>query len=107
MQKVMIILVVLAFVLVGYSMNAQADGCYICSGGSYVKYSGGDNADKRKAAKACGCKITGTRGSCDAGNLKILCSVQGQNEEILKLACPGMDKDLSDSTQTDKAEKKS
>lgn len=86
MKKVMIILAITAFVFIGYSMQAQADGCYICKGGSYVKFSGTDNADKRKAAKACGCAIGGTRGSCDAANLKILCSVENQTEEVLKLA---------------------
>ena len=66
---------------------AQASGCYICSGGSYVKFSGSDSQAKRKAAKACGCKISGTKSSCNAGNLKILCSVKKDaNDNLFKVS---------------------
>lgn len=66
--------------------SAHADGCFICKDGSYVKYSGSDNATKRKAAKNCGCEISGTRSSCDAANLKILCSVRREQQEKVNLA---------------------
>ena len=54
---------------------ARADGCYICQGGSYVKYRGEDNWDKRHKAEGCGCKVQGTTSSCSAANNKVLCSV--------------------------------
>ena len=65
---------------------AFADGCYICSGGSYVKYTGGDTQDKRNKAKDCGCQISGTRSSCDAANLKVLCTVVKDSTAADKLA---------------------
>ena len=70
----------------GTSLPALADGCYICSGGSYVKYSGQDNGDKRKAAKQCGCEVSGTRGDCSAANLKVLCSVKAEEDTSYKIA---------------------
>ena len=67
---------------------AFADGCYICRGNpvSYVKYTGTDNQDKRKAAKNCGCDVGGTRGSCDAANLKVLCTVQTESQDHIKFS---------------------
>jgi hypothetical protein len=55
----------------------KADGCYICGGqsGTYVKFTGSDNFEKRKEAEKCGCKISGTTSSCNAANYTILCSV--------------------------------
>ncbi|MBX7148581.1 hypothetical protein K1X76_05800 [bacterium] len=85
MKKVLLMLAV-GFIVAGYSTLAKADGCYICSGGSYVKYSGDDTQEKRKAAKECGCQVSGTRGECDAANLTILCSVQNEKEETMKVA---------------------
>jgi len=57
--------------------SLYADGCYICKGksGSYVKFSGSDDYDKRKQAKACGCDVGGTTSSCNAANYTILCTV--------------------------------
>lgn len=73
--------------LAGIARPAFADGCYICSGGDgYVKYTGEDNQDKRKAAKACGCQVSGTRGDCSAANLKIMCTVENEKDESVKLA---------------------
>ena len=44
---------------------AMADGCFLCEGGGYVKYTGDDTFEKRKKAKEkFGCKVTGTTGSC-------------------------------------------
>jgi len=76
--------IVATFFFVG---TAQADGCYQCQEGGYVKYSGSDNATNRKAAAACGCTINGTRSSCNAANLKILCTVQADTKkDNIKLA---------------------
>lgn len=86
MKKTLIVFGV-SFALLMGSLPAFADGCYICKGGSYVKFSGSDDQSKRKQAKNCGCEITGTRGSCDAANLKVLCTVQVDQNENVKLAC--------------------
>lgn len=82
-------LVIVTLAVLGLMLTAnlaQAGGCYICSGGSYVKFSGSDSQAKRKAAKACGCKIGGTKSSCDAANNKILCSVKKESKEKLYLS---------------------
>ena len=57
--------------------DLRADGCYICAGqpNTYVKFTGSDSGAKRTAAKNCGCTVSGTRGSCNAANFKILCTV--------------------------------
>lgn len=81
-----IVLFALILSVLSYSSAAFADGCYMCSGGSYVKYSGTDDQTKRKAAQACGCTITGTRGECDAANLTVLCSVKIEKTENVKVA---------------------
>lgn len=45
--------------------DALADGCYLCSGGGYVKYTGEDTFDKRKKAKEMfSCIVNGTTSSC-------------------------------------------
>lgn len=44
---------------------ARADGCYLCSGGGYVAYTGDDTFDKRKKAQEqFGCQVSGTTSSC-------------------------------------------
>lgn len=85
MKKFILSMATLALIF-GVSGLAQADGCYICKGGGYVKHSGSDDASKRKAAKNCGCEISGTRSSCDAANLKILCTVKKETQDKFKLA---------------------
>lgn len=85
-MKKILSLAALAALILSYAAPAMADGCYMCSGGTYVQYSGSDDATKRKAAKACGCEITGTRGDCSAANLKVLCSVQNESDDSMKLA---------------------
>lgn len=66
-----------ALLISGAAGDLRADGCYICSGQSntYVKFTGNDNGAKRAAAKNCGCTVSGTTGSCNAANYKILCTV--------------------------------
>ncbi|EKD41294.1 MAG: hypothetical protein ACD_73C00773G0001 [uncultured bacterium] len=45
--------------------DAKADGCYLCSGGGYVAYTGDDTFDKRKKAKEqLSCQVSGTTSSC-------------------------------------------
>jgi len=65
-----------------FAGSVYADGCYICKGksGSYVKFTGSDNYDKRKQAKACGCEVGGTTSSCNAANYTILCTVSFNSE---------------------------
>lgn len=87
MKKFVVFAALAAIVMMSYATPVFADGCYICQGGSYVKYTGDDNQDKRKAAKACGCEIGGTRGDCSAANLKVLCTVQNELNANEKLAC--------------------
>lgn len=87
MKTILACLSICSFLMFGIVSSALADGCYICSGGSYVKYSGSDDQSKRDAAKKCGCTVSGTRSSCDAANLTILCSVKADTtDETLKLA---------------------
>lgn len=86
MKKLILSMASLVLLTLVFATPARADLCYICEGGSYVKVNGSDTQDKRKAAKACGCKITGTRGSCDAANLKVLCTVKKPVDEKLKVA---------------------
>lgn len=44
---------------------AQADGCYLCSGGGYVQFAGDDTFEKRQKAKSdFGCEVSGTTSSC-------------------------------------------
>jgi hypothetical protein len=68
-------LAVVALFLVGAGA-ARADGCYICEGGSYVKFAGEDSWAKRHKAEACGCKVLGNTSKCggDARH-KVLCEV--------------------------------
>ena len=99
MKKITLILG-LVLITSFYAGSSKADGCYICAGGSYVKYSGSDNQDKRKAAKACGCTVSGTRGSCDAANLKILCSVENETNQSTNIACDKHDHDKEDGKET-------
>lgn len=69
--------------------SLSADGCYICRGqsGTYVKFTGSDTFDKRKAAKNCGCEVGGTTGSCSAANYKILCTVYRDQKGIARRIC--------------------
>ena len=47
--------------------TAMADGCYMCEGGGYVKYTGDDTFEKRKKAQEkFKCKVSGTTGSCSS-----------------------------------------
>ncbi len=69
MKKIVCLLFCLAlsglvFMGASYSKDIIADGCYLCQGGGYVKYTGSDTFDKRKKAEALGCKVNGTTGSC-------------------------------------------
>jgi hypothetical protein len=51
--------------LLGTAPAAMADGCFLCEGGGYVKYTGDDTFDKRKKAKEkFNCKVSGTTSSC-------------------------------------------
>ena len=86
MKKMLFAALPLFVISLGFSGTANADGCYICKGGSYVKFSDKDTQDKRKKAKACGCEISGTRSECSASNLKILCSVKYDKDSPYKLA---------------------
>lgn len=59
------------------SSAAQADGCYICSGGSaaqckdYCRYTGSDTFEARKKCEKAGCKIGGTASCPTAVNYKV------------------------------------
>ncbi len=81
MKKLLLLTAVSVFALVmmitGTGITKDYTGCYICKGqsGTYVKYRGSDDFSKRKKAKALGCDVGGTSGSCDAANLKILGTV--------------------------------
>lgn len=86
MKKLVLIGCMVLIVTLGYFNSAKADGCYICKGGSYVAYTGDDTQDKRKAAEACGCEIGGTRGDCSAANLKVLCTVENEEQPNDKVA---------------------
>lgn len=86
MKKLVLIVLIMFVVTLGYLNSAQADGCYICKGGSYVAYTGDDTQDKRKAAQACGCEIGGTRGDCSAANLTVLCTVENEEPTDDKVA---------------------
>ena len=89
----------LALALIGTSGAALADGCYTCEGGDYVQFSGSDDQSKRKAAEDCGCKIVGTRSSCDAANLTILCTVanesQSSNQYAVNESCSELTEDAA------------
>ncbi len=65
-MKKLIFLIVLGTALVHLSPSARADGCYLCSGGGYVKYNGDDTFDKRKQAANIGCQVSGTTSSCSS-----------------------------------------
>lgn len=66
---------------------ALADGCYMCSGGGYVAYTGDDTFDKRAAAKAqYGCDVSGTTSSC-SGAKGTVSSITADNNELF--ACAG------------------
>lgn len=71
------ILVFSLFMVIEYGSAKDYTGCYICRGqsGTYVKYVGSDDFSKRKKAKALGCDVGGTSGSCDAANYKVLGTV--------------------------------
>lgn len=86
MGKRLPVVLTLFVISLGFAGPATADGCYMCKGGSFVKFSDRDTQDKRKKAKACGCDITGTRSSCNASNLKILCSVKIDKDSPFKFA---------------------
>ncbi len=77
--------------------------CYGCRGGFYVKYSGKDNLSKRKKArKACGCKVSGTT-RCPSNRRKIKCSVAFNKKTGQKYyAC----KDMTKKSAKDKTVKK-
>ena len=98
--KILFLVAIGVFGLSGVT-SVYADGCYICEGGSYVKYSGGDDQTKRKSAKACGCTITGTRGDCSAANLKVLCSVKNESmDQNERLACSEIKADKQNKNET-------
>lgn len=64
-MKTMLALFTLTLALVALPQIAKADGCFLCSGGGYVQYTGDDTFDKRKAAKEqFGCEVSGTTSSC-------------------------------------------
>ena len=71
------ILVFALFMVLESGIAKSYTGCYICRGksGTYVKYVGSDDFSKRKKAKALGCDVGGTSGSCDAANYTILGTV--------------------------------
>ena len=57
--------VVSGLMLLGTAPAAMADGCFLCQGGGYVKYTGDDTFDKRKKAKEkFDCTVSGTTSSC-------------------------------------------
>ena len=57
--------------------TAQADGCYICGGGSsaackdYCRYSGQDTFAARKLCESKGCRVSGTSSCPTAVNYKV------------------------------------
>ena len=81
---------ILVFVmLIGWTLPALADRCYICSSGSgcgqYCRYTGADNADNRKKCTTANCKIGGTA-SCPTGvNIKT-CSAARPLDRLHHLA---------------------
>ena len=57
---------ILAIMVLLFTGSAFADGCFICSGGGYVKYVGDDTFDARKKAEEqFGCQVSGTTSSCN------------------------------------------
>nr|WP_156844582.1 hypothetical protein [Leptospira wolffii] len=72
---------VVCLAFLSYAPNLFADGCYLCSAGSfdscrdYCRFSGNDSFDTRKKCESKGCKITGTAACPTASNYKV-CSVR-------------------------------
>ncbi len=77
MAKV-ITLVLSLLIIVTFVSQVQADGCYICESGKYVKYKGDDKENKRRDAATCGCRVMGTMNPCKVKADKILCSVKNE-----------------------------
>ena len=68
----------------GFTPLAQAGGCYLCSGGGYVQFTGDDTFDKRKKAESqFGCKVSGTTSSCNGAKGTVS---QKQSFETKKLS---------------------
>ena len=84
MKKYLLMFVLVALPMMASSI-AQADGCFLCSGGGYVKYTGDDTFDKRKKAKEeFGCEVSGTTSSCS--NPKGSLSQINESTETVKIA---------------------
>ena len=70
---------------------AMADGCFLCEGGGYVKYTGDDTFEKRKKAKEqFDCKVTGTTSSCNQpkGTVSYLIPIQASDVLVCKAKQP-------------------
>jgi len=89
MKKIALFIFV-SFSLFFISQAAKADGCYLCSGGGYVKYNGDDTFDKRKAAAAQGCQVSGTTSSCS--NPKATVGQKDISQPKLARLCPNESK---------------
>ena len=75
MKKVTVLICLFSLISILVTNKVYADGCYICRGGSYVKFKGDDSEEKRKDASKCGCRVVGTQNPCDEKKVKILCTV--------------------------------
>ena len=66
---------------------AMADGCFLCEGGGYVKFTGDDTFEKRKKAKEkFDCKVNGTTSSCSKskGTVSYATPSQASQEWVCK-----------------------
>ena len=75
MKKVTVLICLFSLISILVTNKVYADGCYICRGGSYVKFKGDDSEEKRKDASKCGCRVVGTQNPCDEKKVKILCAI--------------------------------
>ena len=85
MKRTMLALVL----LLGGTLPALADGCYICLQGSgcgqYCRYVGRDDADNRRKCFQANCKIAGTA-SCPVGVNVRTCSAERPLQRLRELA---------------------
>jgi len=81
------IFIILAMVIMfGVTADVQADGCFICENGQYVKYRDEETESKKREAAACGCSVVGTISPCKVKDSKVICTVMNQSVKTEKLA---------------------
>lgn len=83
----------LALSALGVSIEARADGCYICSSGSaphcadYCRYTGDDTGAARARCRRMGCRIGGTASCPTAVNVTI-CRAETRAAPVLACLHP-------------------